>query len=222
MNFSASHRLPPASGGPAKHLVVFLHGVGASGRDLAPLAQDWRNVLPDTAMSFPDGPAPFDLGPTGRQWFSVNGVTTANRPQRVAEAAVAFDRVLNEEIAWAGILPESLVLVGFSQGSIMALDAVATGRWRPMAVVGYAGRLTRRPAPSGVAPDTPVLLVHGAADPVIAVEELDAAAQALREAGIAVDTFVEPGVGHTITGIGARTGADFLRRVVARRSPSAP
>ena len=211
MEPSAPHRLPPASGGPARQLVVFLHGVGAGGADLAPLARLWRSVLPDAAMSVPDGPEPYDLGPAGRQWFSVDGVTAANRPQRVAAAVPPFDRVLNEELAWAGVAPGALILVGFSQGSIMALDAVATGRWRPVAVVAYAGRLSRRPSPDGVAPDTRVLLVHGAADPVIPVEELDTAAQALRQAGFTVDTRVEPGVGHTITEAGARAGAGFLR-----------
>lgn len=215
MERSAPHRLPPASGGPARQLVVFLHGVGASGTDLAPLARLWRNVLPDAAMSVPDGPARYDLAPAGRQWFSVNGVTAANRPQRVAEAAPAFDRVLTEELAWAGVAPEALILAGFSQGSIMALDAVATGRWRPAAVVAYAGRLGGRLSLDGGAPATRILLVHGAGDPVIPVEELDVAAQALRQAGIAVDTRVEPGVGHTITETGARTGADFLRTVAA-------
>lgn len=212
MEFSASsHRLPPASGESARRLVVFLHGVGASGADLAPLARLWRSALPDAAMAFPDGPAPFDLGPAGHQWFSVNGVTEENRPQRVAAAAPVFDHVLTEELAWAGVEPEALILVGFSQGSIMALDALATGRWRPAAVVAYAGRLARRPTPGGITAGTRVLLVHGAADPVIPVHELGTAAQALREAGVPVDTRVEPGVGHTITEAGAQAGLDFLR-----------
>ncbi|MBP2314910.1 alpha/beta hydrolase [Azospirillum soli] len=207
------HRLPPASGETAKRLVVFLHGVGSSGDDLEPLARLWQAALPDAAMAFPDGPVPFDLAPQGRQWFSVNGVTPANRPQRVAEAVPAFDRVLNEELAWAGVGPEALILVGFSQGSIMSLDAVLTGRWQPLAVVAYAGRLSGRPAADGAATGTRVLLIHGTADPVIPVEEMQTAAQALVQAGIPAETRVEPGVGHTITPSGAQAGAAFLRAI---------
>lgn len=207
------HRLPPASGNAAKRLVVFLHGVGSSGADLEPLARMWRNALPDAAMTFPDAPVPFDLAPGGRQWFSVNGVTPANRPQRVAEAAPAFDRLLAEELAWAGVGPEGLILVGFSQGSIMSLDAVLTGRWKPLAVVAYAGRLSGRPAADEATTGTRVLLVHGAADPVIPVEEMQVAAQALAQAGIAVETRVEPGAGHTITPAGAQAGTAFLTAI---------
>ncbi|WP_448188771.1 alpha/beta hydrolase [Azospirillum sp. sgz301742] len=207
-------RLPPASGGSAKRLVVFLHGVGSDGADLAPLARMWQSALPDAAMAVPDGPLPFDLGPVGRQWFSVDGVTPANRAHRVADAVPAFDRVLAGELAWAGVGPEALILVGFSQGSIMALDAVATGRWQPSAVVAYAGRLARRP-PEGIVAGTRVLLAHGAADPVIPVEEMEIAAQALRQAGFTVETRVEPGVGHTITQSEAQAGADFLRGQVS-------
>lgn len=208
-----SHRLPPAGGGAAKRLVMFLHGVGARGDDLEPLADLWRAALPDAAMSFPDAPEPFDQAPFGRQWFSVTGVTEANRPQRVAAAAPAFDRVLAEELGWAGVAPEALILVGFSQGSIMSLDAVATGRWRPAAVVAYAGRLSRPPAP-GVAAATPLLLVHGAADPVIPVRETERAAVALRGAGFGVDVRIEPGVDHTITPAGAQAGLAFLKAAV--------
>ncbi len=207
------HRLPPASGSAAKRLVAFLHGVGSSGDDLEPLARLWQAALPDAAMTFPDGPEPFDLAPQGRQWFSVDGVTPANRPQRVAEAAPAFDRVLDEELSWAGVGPDALILVGFSQGSIMSLDAVLTGRWKPLAVVAYAGRLSGRPVSDNAATGTRVLLVHGSADPVIPVAEMQTAVQALTQAGIAVETRVEPGVAHTITPSGARAGADFLRTI---------
>lgn len=209
-----THRLPPANGGPARRLVVFLHGVGARGDDLEPLARMWRAALPDAAMALPDGVEPYDMAPMGRQWFSVNGVTPANRGERVAAAAAAFDGVLAEELAAAGVPLEELILVGFSQGTIMSLDALATGRWAPRAVVGYSGRLARGPEGAGIGAKTPVLLVHGTADPVIPVRETEGAAQALRAAGTAVKTLIEPGVEHTISQAGAQAGLDFLRAVL--------
>ena len=111
-------------------LVVFLHGVGALGADLAPLAEPLSAFLPSTVFAAPDAPARFDGGGPARQWFSVAGISAENRPQRVEQAREAFARVISAAIAergFAGRL-DRVAFFGFSQGSIMALDAVASGR----------------------------------------------------------------------------------------------
>lgn len=68
-----------------KKLVIFLHGVGSSGADLAVLGPLWQERLPDTHFSAPNAPQAFGQG-GGWQWFSLNGITEANRPQRIVEA----------------------------------------------------------------------------------------------------------------------------------------
>lgn len=193
-------------------LVLFLHGVGARGLDLLDLSDDWKAALPGVAFAAPDAPFPFDGGPFGRQWFSVLGVTPANRGERIAAAVSAFDAVVDLEISRAGTVAERTALVGFSQGSIMALDAI--GRGRPFAgVLAYSGRLVR-PIASGRSA-TPVRLVHGEADGVIPASESIAAEAALRAAGVAVDLHLRPGLGHGIDAAGIRLGGDFLARIAA-------
>jgi hypothetical protein len=102
------------------------------GDDLAGLGPMWADRLPDTAFASPDGADPFDHDPTGqaRQWFSVTGVTPHNRFARIVAARDAFDRCLAEIVerhGFAGRL-DRVAMAGFSQGSIMALDAVVSGR----------------------------------------------------------------------------------------------
>ncbi|GAA4131139.1 alpha/beta hydrolase [Aminobacter aganoensis] len=193
----------------AKSLVIFLHGVGSRGADLAPLAQVWLPSLPTVAFAVPDGPFAFDGGGSGRQWFGISGVTEANRPQRIAAARPAFDDVLRRIIEQQGLLSrlDRVVLVGFSQGSIMALDAI--GRWPFGAVIAYSGRLAS-PRPFTPARSTQVLMVHGAVDPVIPAGNSTEAAATLREAGLNVHAHILPGVGHTITAQGAQLGAGFV------------
>jgi phospholipase/carboxylesterase len=116
---------------PATHsLVILLHGVGSNGADLLQLADSWRSELPETQFAAPDAPFPSDFG-TGRQWFSVTGVTAANRAGRVLAAREAFNRTLTEIVSAHGLGDrlERVVLVGFSQGSMMALDAPWSGNW---------------------------------------------------------------------------------------------
>lgn len=194
-------------------LIVLLHGVGTSGANLLPLGQAWSaGPLPSTAIAAPDAPDPFPYG-MGHQWFSVAGVTAENREARILAARAGFDRVVAKAIADAGFegRPDRVALVGFSQGTIMALDAVARGRWPVGAVVGYSGRLaTALPDEASGLSFPPVLLVHGDADDVIASAETVRAAERLGRAGVAVEHHILPGVPHTITGDGAALGARFI------------
>lgn len=111
--------------------VIFLHGVGGNGASMQPLADTLSLTVP---AHCPDGPEPFDMGP-GRQWFSVRGVTEENRPARIAAALPAFIRAVR-----AIGNPRHSLLIGFSQGAIMALHAVAAGL-TAAGVIALSGRL---------------------------------------------------------------------------------
>jgi phospholipase/carboxylesterase len=190
-------------------LVIFLHGVGSSGSNLAGLAEAWSSTLTETEFAYPDAPFPSSFG-LGYQWFSVAGVTEENRPARVGAARAAFDAVLTEIIARHGFQDRlhRVALVGFSQGTIMALDAVASGRWTFGAVLGFSGRLA---SPEPLSPTaTPILLIHGTADPVIPASESKKAAERLIALGRPVDTWVEPNLGHSISREGMLRGGRFL------------
>ncbi|MBP2309575.1 alpha/beta fold hydrolase [Azospirillum melinis] len=206
-------RLAPASG-VARRLVILLHGVGSSGADLMPLAQAWRGALPDTAFVAPNAPQPFDMG-NGHQWFSIAGVTEENRPARVAAALPALADLIEAERQRAGVSPADVALVGFSQGSIMALHLAMTAPERCGAVVAFAGRIAAPvPTPDGSGRRPPILMVGGAADSIMPPAVVQAAATHFRSAGFAVEEHLLRGVPHTITAAGAQLGLDFLQRVL--------
>ena len=103
-----------------QNLVIVLHGVGATGADLAPQSETLRGLLPDTAFAASDAPDPFEGGGLRPPWFSVVGIDTANRAQRVEQARAGFDRVVAEEIDKAGLSGrlDRVAFFGFSQGAI--------------------------------------------------------------------------------------------------------
>jgi phospholipase/carboxylesterase len=203
----------------SRNLVILLHGVGSNGADLAGLGAMWRKLLPNTAFAAPDGPLSFGPGP-GRQWFSVNGVTEANRPERVAAARPDFDQTLSNIIAAHGLANQldRVALVGFSQGSIMALDALASGRWPVAAVVAFSGRLASQP-PLSPAKNTRLLLIHGTADPVMPASESERTRTVLQGFGVDTTTRILPGVGHTITAEGAALAEAFLAETFESTDP---
>lgn len=168
--------------------VIFLHGVGSSGAAMRPLAQ--QLALPLEAH-FPDAPRTFHVG-QGRQWFSVEGVTEENRPGRVADALEDFRTV----IEGFGDPSDSL-LIGFSQGAILALHAVAAGL--PSAgVIALSGRLA---GPVGSrAGWPPIWLLHGSADPVMPVPIARATEAWLLAAGAAPSLQIFEGLAHAVDG----------------------
>ncbi|OYZ93311.1 MAG: phospholipase [Rhizobiales bacterium 17-65-6] len=200
-------------------LLIMLHGVGSNGADLAPIGQHLaqnigaQNIGAQSVS--PDAPHHFDQAGAGRQWFSISGVTEANRPARVAAARAAFDAALTKIVTAHGFQNQlkNVALIGFSQGAIMALDAVASGRWPVGAVVAFSLRLAS-PAPLTPTRHTPVLLIHGTSDPVMPTATATAAEAALTAAGVKTTLHLLPGVGHTITPEGVALAQDFLRETL--------
>lgn len=192
-----SLRLAPLSGQAPELCIAILHGVGASANAMQPVAQALAKGLPTAAVVALNGYDPFDLGGNGRQWFSVKGITEDNRPARVEAALPRVDQAIATEEARLGLTRRKTVILGFSQGAILALHMAASSPNPPMAVIALAGRLAGPPSPAPQ-PRPPVLLSHGAMDAVIQVAHMDAAATALREAGCLVQTLQIPGLGHAI------------------------
>lgn len=138
-------------------------------------------------------------------------MTEVNRPERILAARKAFDAIIHSIVKQHGFEEklDRVVLVGFSQGTIMALDAVASGRWPIAAVVGFSGRLAS-PEPINPTLSTRVLLIHGASDTVISSIETTRSAATLTNFGISVYAVVQPGVQHTTSERGAQLAAEFI------------
>ena len=190
-------------------LVLLFHGVGSHGQNMMQLANIWRGHMPNVAFSAPDAPQASDFG-GGYQWFSVAGITLDNRPARIAAARAAFDALIQQELAAHGFADrlDRVVFVGFSQGSMMVLDAVASGRWPVAGAVAFSGRLA--PLPPLTPAATPLLLIHGDADPVVPVSETVQAGKILRGLGADVTIKIYAGLGHTISKDGAALALDFI------------
>lgn len=206
----------PASGGPAKSLVIFLHGYGSNGADLIDLAPYWAGALPDTLFLSPDAPQPCDGVPYGRQWWPLTSLTPAARAAGVRVSAPALNAYIDAQLAAHGLSEDRLALVGFSQGAMMALH-VGPRRARTLAgVIGLSGMLADPDALAAeVVTRPPVLLVHGARDDVLPVQALHQAEQQLKGLDFDVAGHVSPGLGHSIDEAGLQLGARFLIKRLA-------
>ena len=210
-------RLAPRSG-TARQLIVFLHGYGADGNDLINIGQAWQALLPDAAFVSPHAPEPCGMAPVGRQWFPLTFRDPNERWVGVNAAAPILNQFLDSELQRHKLPASALALVGFSQGTMMALHVGLRREAAPAAIVGYSGLLVLPPnaEPDVVAKDIkarpPVLLVHGDSDDLIPVQALTHATQGLAALGVPVEWHISQGVGHGIDGEGLRQGGEFLAR----------
>jgi phospholipase/carboxylesterase len=216
-------RLNPRSGA-AQHLVVFLHGYGADGNDLIDIGRAWQQYLPQAAFASPHAPEPCGQAPAGRQWFPLTFRDPNERWTGVNKAAPVLERFLEAELARHKLPPSALALVGFSQGTMMALHVGLRRATAPAAIVGYSGLLVTAPEreieafAAEIRSRPPVLLVHGDSDDLIPVQALFQASQGLSALGLSVEWHISPGTGHGIDAEGLRHGGEFLaRRFAASR-----
>jgi phospholipase/carboxylesterase len=202
---------PPAAGGEPQQLVILLHGVGADGNDLIGLAPHWARMLPHAEFLSPNGPEPCDMAPFGYQWFSLMDRDPAAILKGVQRSAPALDAFVTEATMQRGLAAHQVALVGFSQGTMMALHVAPRRAAQLAAVAGYSGALVGPELlPRQVTTKPPVLLVHGEADEVVPAQALPAAAKALEAVGIDVKPYMMPGLGHGIDPQGLALGGKFL------------
>lgn len=196
MNTNALVRLPE-SGAPDLLFLVF-HGVGSNAAQMAALATRLAAEYPQAAIACLDGPEPFDgaAGGAGRQWFSVQGVTEDNRPARVAAALPRFIAAVRAAQQHFGTSVPCTALVGFSQGAIMALEAVQAEPALAGRVLAFAGR--HATAPMHAPQDTSVHLLHGLDDRVMPAGAAIDSAERLVALGGDVTADVLPGIGHEL------------------------
>ncbi|SDB94926.1 alpha/beta hydrolase [Acinetobacter boissieri] len=197
-----------------KKIVILLHGVGSSGSDFNGLISYWSNQLIDTTIVAPNAPFQFMGNKTKFQWFDIQGVTTENRADRIQQARPLFDQIIDHTCQQHNIsVTDKIILVGFSQGSIMALDALVSGRYPLAGVISFSGRLSSNQPWNLNTTPSKVLLIHGTADTIIPHTQTEIAANQLKAHHIHVEMYLEQNTPHTISPQGAEHTLRFIKNI---------
>jgi phospholipase/carboxylesterase len=218
-------RLEPKTGGAARQLIVFLHGYGADGNDLIDIGRAWQPLLPHAAFASPHAPHPCGQAPMGREWFPLTNRDPQERWKGANAAAPVLHAFLDAELKRRNLPPSALALVGFSQGTMMALHAGLRRATAPFAIVGYSGLLVVPPDAdpdafaAGITARPPILLIHGDRDDRIPIDALFNATAGLASLDAPVEWHIASGIGHGIDQEGLRHGGEFLARRLAGARP---
>jgi phospholipase/carboxylesterase len=214
--------LAPLSCGKAVYLVVLLHGLGANGNDLIDMALNWQPMIPKAEFLAMNAPFPFDGGPFGRQWFSVEDRSPDKVLPQLRVAAEILNAFLDSLLEKRRLSDSHLALVGFSQGAMMALHVGLRRKSQIGGIVGFSGSLLGdHLLESELTSKPPVLLVHGDADAVVPYESMGQAKTALKTHHVPVKSLTRKGLGHSIDDDSVMAAGDFLLDVLVPKKKDA-
>lgn len=203
-------RLEPK--GDIKKLVIFLHGYGSDGNDLISLTEQFYKSLPHTAFVSPHAPFPCGQNPMGgREWFPLSSLSYEEKLKGSANNHQHLGAFIDSQKQRHNLKEKDIALIGFSQGTMMALY-VAPRRQKPLgAVIGFSGALTGiETLKKQTISRPPILLVHGDQDDVVPYSSLAEAEKHLKANKFKVKTHTSPGVGHGIGPDGIEQARQFL------------
>ncbi|MBK9608949.1 MAG: dienelactone hydrolase family protein [Betaproteobacteria bacterium] len=181
--------------------VIWMHGLGADGNDFVPIVGELE--LPeDLGIRFifphaPMRPVTINGGMVMRAWYDIVGSDLTNRGDEagIRDSQRRIEQLIAREKA-RGIAASRLVLAGFSQGGVIALQA---GLRHPERLAGIMALSTYLALPQALASeahransDVPIFMAHGTADPMIRLDWADASRRALQAQGYAIEWHTYP------------------------------
>jgi len=202
--------------------VIWMHGLGADGWDFVPIVRE----LPfpgEVALRFvfphaPVRPVTINNGMQMRAWYDISQMDLARVPD---EGGIRESQALVEQLIAAqkarGVDASRIVLAGFSQGGVIALQ---TGLRHPERLAGIVALSTYLALESSLESEaaaanrrTPILMAHGTEDPVIPVQLAEASRQALEARGYDVQWQTYP-MPHAVCAEEVELIGDFLARTL--------
>jgi phospholipase/carboxylesterase len=204
--------------------IIWMHGLGADGNDFVPIVAELE--LPEAPIRFvfphaPMQPVTINGGMVMRAWYDISDASIRREDERGVRASQSLVEALIEREKARGTKPGRLVLAGFSQGGVIALQ---TGLRQPQRLAGImalssyvpiAGKLAAEA--SAANHDTPIFMAHGTQDPVIPLPLAAQSRDLLQSLGHAVE-WHQYGMPHSVCAEEVRDIGAWLARVLAPQS----
>ena len=205
--------LEPSSKNKPKNAVILCHGYGGDGNDISILANYWRAHLPDTTFICPDAPEKCAASNSGFQWFDLMDQTTE---QVLAKSLVAENKLnkLIDEVKKKNNLNASQIIIGgFSQGCMIALQTGLKRKDTINSIIGYSGRIIDTEHLSKNINSRPsIILMHGEIDQVVSIDSLLEAKDFFNNNNYEIETKIFKNCEHRIPTEGSSLGLQFIKK----------
>ena len=209
--------------------VIWMHGLGADGWDFVPIVRELP--LPeDFALRFifphaPVRPVTINNGVEMRAWYDIAMADMGRQPdeQGIRGSQATIEELIARE-AERGVDPDHIVLAGFSQGGVIALQTGLRYRAPLAGVIALSTYLALDESLDAEATpanrDIPILMAHGTQDQMIPVQLAERSRDALTRRGYKVDWHTYP-MPHSVCAEEVDEIAEFLMTVLGGEEPEA-
>ena len=192
-------------------LVVLLHGIGADAFDLIPLAKHWSLTLKKTKFYSLHAPYPYKLATSGRQWFDLEDRDQTRILKEIELVKPMILTFLKKKLKDYNLQYKDLILVGFSQGTMVALNLTLTMKEEVRGILGYSGGvILTKSGKIKITSKPNICLIHGQNDEVVPKKMMETTKIILKDNNIDVDTHLIENLGHSINEEGLEIGHNFL------------
>jgi len=203
----------PLSKEKPKQIIVLCHGYGGDGKDISVLAINWQRFLPDAIFLCPNGPEICSLNPGGFQWFDLSSENDEYILEKSILAEKKLNIFLNQVLDDFNLNSKNLALVGFSQGTMISIQAAIKRKDEINCLIGYSGKIINKNYLSNNIVSKPkIFLMHGANDTVVTPMHFLEAKECLVNNGLKVKTKMFQNCEHSIPVEGTSLGLKYLKK----------
>lgn len=205
----------PFNGKSAEKLVIFLHGYGSNMFDLFELKNSFVDILPDAQFISVNAPYKCDIG-DGYQWFSLKSMDLEYIYGEIRKSYKIVNDFIDEQVKRLSIEYKNVILIGFSQGTMMSLYASLRNKNKLLAVIGFSGMLADKLEKLKVEIKTRqnILLIHGTDDKVIPYDYFYFTEKLLRAVDVKFITETSIGLDHSIDLYGIQKARNYIRNLI--------
>ena len=214
MNYSLNTTiLDPLSKAKPKNAVILCHGYGGDGKDISLLASYWKAYLPDTIFICPDAPEKCAASPSGFQWFDLIDQTPEQILSKSLVAEAKLNKLIDEVKLQNNLSSDQIIIGGFSQGCMIALQTGVKRKDKINAIIGYSGKIIdKEHLGKNIISRPNIILMHGDVDQVVTIEGLLEAKDFFIRNNYKIETKIFKNCEHRIPTEGSSFGLQFIKK----------
>ena len=210
--------ISPENNVEVKKLVIFLHGYGSNKEDMISLTKDFKDILPTAQFISINAPYECEAG-VGFQWFSLQKMDFYYIRKEIRKNYDIVNNFIRQQVERFNIAYEDVILIGFSQGTMMSTYASLRNENKLGCIIGFSGMVPDdiESLSNEIKTKQNIFLVHGDQDFVVSYEYFIRSEKLLKALDVPVKSHVCSGLTHSINMEGIESAREYITKLITKK-----